>query len=191
MARKIATNRKCIVCRNDFFKKDLFRFVQNLENEILFDVFFKAPGKGSYVCKNSECLKKALSKGIIGKILKAKQPENLKEQMINALNIKIKGSLSLLNKAGLLIFGTQKVLDAIKYHKIDLVIYATDSSDSTKQKITSTCDFNSIQTLEFLNKTTLEQLTQTANTTVLGLQESELTETLEKTINDYKMLSNT
>ncbi|MCP4354660.1 MAG: DUF448 domain-containing protein [Proteobacteria bacterium] len=191
MARKIATNRKCIVCRNDFLKKDLFRFVQNLENEVLFDVFFKAPGKGSYVCKNTDCIKKALNKGIIGKVLKAKQPENLKEQIINALNTKIKGAISLLNKAGMLVFGTQRVLDAIKLHKLDVIIYATDSSESTKEKLTNSCNLHSVQTIEFLDKTALEQLTQTANTTVLGLRESELTNALEKNINDYKVLSNT
>jgi Predicted nucleic-acid-binding protein implicated in transcription termination len=41
-------------------KKELVRVVRNKEGEVSVDLTGKKPGRGAYVCKNSECLQKAL-----------------------------------------------------------------------------------------------------------------------------------
>ena len=40
-------------------KKELVRVVKNKDGEISMDLTGKKPGRGAYVCKNVECLKKA------------------------------------------------------------------------------------------------------------------------------------
>lgn len=57
MEKKIPI-RMCSVCRNHFDKFNLVRVVKNKNGEIFVDRSFKAQGRGAYVCKNEECLKK-------------------------------------------------------------------------------------------------------------------------------------
>ena len=51
--------RMCLGCREMQPKKELLRIVRSPEGAIAFDPVGKAPGRGAYVCKKSECLKKA------------------------------------------------------------------------------------------------------------------------------------
>ena len=48
--------RKCIVCQNQFDKKQLVRIVKNKEDAIFIDKTFKAGGRGAYVCNSKECI---------------------------------------------------------------------------------------------------------------------------------------
>ena len=51
--------RQCVGCREMFQKRELIRVVKSPEGDISLDFKGKAPGRGAYVCHNSECLKKA------------------------------------------------------------------------------------------------------------------------------------
>lgn len=52
--------RMCTGCMEMKPKKELVRVVRNKEGEVSVDLTGKKPGRGAYVCKNSECLQKAL-----------------------------------------------------------------------------------------------------------------------------------
>ena len=52
--------RTCIGCNTQKDKKDLIRIVKNKEGEISLDKTGKLPGRGAYICDNSECLEKAI-----------------------------------------------------------------------------------------------------------------------------------
>jgi Predicted nucleic-acid-binding protein implicated in transcription termination len=66
-------------------KRELIRVVKSPENEIALDFKGKAQGRGAYVCKNQECLKKAIKSKSLEKSLEISIPEEiyaqLKEQM--------------------------------------------------------------------------------------------------------------
>ena len=51
--------RKCTGCGESFPKKDLIRVVRSPEGEVSLDFTGKKSGRGAYVCKNSQCFKKA------------------------------------------------------------------------------------------------------------------------------------
>lgn len=51
--------RQCVGCRTMFPKRDLIRVVKAPTDEISLDFRGKKPGRGAYVCKSCECLKKA------------------------------------------------------------------------------------------------------------------------------------
>ncbi len=51
--------RQCVGCREMKNKKALIRVVKSPENEISLDFVGKKPGRGAYVCRDVECLKKA------------------------------------------------------------------------------------------------------------------------------------
>ena len=52
--------RMCVGCREMKEKRELIRVVRNPEKTIVIDRKGKAPGRGAYLCPNSECLKKAV-----------------------------------------------------------------------------------------------------------------------------------
>ena len=51
--------RQCLGCREMKNKKDLIRVVRSPGGEISLEFKGKLPGRGAYVCPDSECLKKA------------------------------------------------------------------------------------------------------------------------------------
>jgi len=51
--------RMCTGCNEMKPKKDLVRVVRSPEGEISLDLTGRKNGRGAYVCKNLECLKKA------------------------------------------------------------------------------------------------------------------------------------
>jgi len=77
--------RQCTGCREMKPKRELIRVVKSPENEIALDFKGKAQGRGAYVCKNQECLKKAIKSKSLEKSLEISIPEEiyaqLKEQM--------------------------------------------------------------------------------------------------------------
>lgn len=57
--------RVCIGCGESKSKKDLMRVVRTPEEEFVLDATGKKNGRGAYLCKDAECLKKAIkSKGL-------------------------------------------------------------------------------------------------------------------------------
>ncbi|NLD86895.1 MAG: YlxR family protein [Clostridiales bacterium] len=50
--------RQCLGCREHFPKRELIRIVRSPEGEISLDFKGKKPGRGAYICRNPECLKK-------------------------------------------------------------------------------------------------------------------------------------
>ena len=51
--------RMCTGCMEMKPKKELIRVVKSPDGEVSVDLTGKKSGRGAYVCKNSECLKKA------------------------------------------------------------------------------------------------------------------------------------
>lgn len=56
--RKIPT-RMCLGCQEMKPKKELVRVVKNKDGEVSVDLTGKAQGRGSYICKSSDCFEKA------------------------------------------------------------------------------------------------------------------------------------
>lgn len=73
--------RKCIGCMESFPKKELCRIVKNKENEIQFDAAGKLNGRGTYICKKSECFEKAIKSKRLSKSLEAEIPEDIYESI--------------------------------------------------------------------------------------------------------------
>lgn len=59
MQQKKVPLRMCSGCGEHFPKKDLVRVVHSPEGEISVDLTGKKAGRGAYLCKNPECLRKA------------------------------------------------------------------------------------------------------------------------------------
>lgn len=62
MQTKRVPLRKCLGCNEMKPKKELVRVVKNNQNEISMDLTGKKPGRGAYICRDTECLKKAVKR---------------------------------------------------------------------------------------------------------------------------------
>lgn len=62
MKAKKVPMRKCTGCGEMFDKRTLVRVVKSPDSEISLDLTGKKSGRGAYVCKNIDCLKKARKK---------------------------------------------------------------------------------------------------------------------------------
>ncbi|MCH5320581.1 MAG: YlxR family protein [Eubacterium sp.] len=62
MKAKKVPLRMCTGCGEMFDKRTLVRVVKSPEGEVSLDLTGKKSGRGAYVCRNPECLKKARKK---------------------------------------------------------------------------------------------------------------------------------
>lgn len=87
MKTKKIPERMCTGCMEMKAKKELIRIVRSKEGEISVDLVGKKPGRGAYICKNIECLEKAVKTKRLEKNLEVKIDEEiynkLREEIAN------------------------------------------------------------------------------------------------------------
>ncbi len=70
----------CVTCRTKANKKDLLRVVLLPSGEVVYDPTGRQPGRGSYLCKKSECIMTELKAHRLSKGLRSNVgDENLKK----------------------------------------------------------------------------------------------------------------
>lgn len=80
MQRKIP-QRQCMGCRERKPKRELIRVVRGVNQQVSLDFGGKAPGRGAYICPNSECLKKALRSKALERSLEVTIPQEVVDQL--------------------------------------------------------------------------------------------------------------
>ena len=85
--------RSCIICKAQKNKQDLLRIVKNNNNEIKVDEIGKEPGRGAYICYNTECLEKAKKNKRIEKNLEHKIEEEIYKEIENIIIKKTGGDI--------------------------------------------------------------------------------------------------
>lgn len=73
--------RRCVGCGEMFDKRELVRVVKCPDGEICLDLTGKKSGRGAYVCKNPECLKKAQKKRALDRSLGVTVDDNVYKTM--------------------------------------------------------------------------------------------------------------
>ena len=69
---KNVPQRMCISCREKKDKKKLMRIVCNKNGEINVDINGKHEGRGAYICKDINCLEKAIKTNSLERAIKTK-----------------------------------------------------------------------------------------------------------------------
>lgn len=80
MAKKIPL-RQCLGCREMIPKSELIRIVRSSDGDFTVDATGKQSGRGAYICRKSECLKKAVSSKAIERSFKVSIPAEVYEQL--------------------------------------------------------------------------------------------------------------
>lgn len=82
---KKVPQRKCIACQDRDSKKELIRIVKNKDGEIFLDPTGRANGRGAYICKSLECLKKAINNKALNRAFKMEVPAEVYEKLLMEL----------------------------------------------------------------------------------------------------------
>jgi uncharacterized protein len=86
MKVKKLPQRMCAGCIEMKPKKELIRIVRNKEGEISIDLIGKKPGRGAYICKNEECLTKAVKTKRLEKNLEVKISDEIYNKLKEEIN---------------------------------------------------------------------------------------------------------
>ena len=81
MPKKIP-QRMCLGCREHKDKKDLVRVVRSPEGEVSVDLTGRKNGRGAYICRSKDCLKKARKQKAISKALNCEITDEVFEQLL-------------------------------------------------------------------------------------------------------------
>lgn len=73
--------RQCLGCREMKPKPELVRVVRSPEGTVSVDLRGKAPGRGAYVCRSADCLKKALRSKALSRSLGVEIPPDLSDTL--------------------------------------------------------------------------------------------------------------
>lgn len=77
MSAKKIPMRMCTGCREMKQKRELIRVVKTPEGEIRLDRTGKLNGRGAYICKSAECLKRARKSGALSRTFGMEIPEEI------------------------------------------------------------------------------------------------------------------
>lgn len=69
--------RRCVVTKEQLPKNELLRIVKDKNGNVTFDITGKSSGRGAYIKKDIEVLKKAKDKKILERVLEAKISEEV------------------------------------------------------------------------------------------------------------------
>ena len=73
--------RQCVGCNEMKSKKEMLRVLKTAEEEVVLDTTGKMNGRGAYLCKNAECLKKAMKHKGLERSLKMEIDKSVYEKL--------------------------------------------------------------------------------------------------------------
>lgn len=86
MKTKKIPMRTCVVTKEKLPKQELIRVVRTPEHQVIVDLTGKANGKGAYLKKDIEVLKKARKSKVLNRYLEIDVPENIYEELEQIIN---------------------------------------------------------------------------------------------------------
>lgn len=73
--------RSCIITKEKLPKKELIRVVRTPEGEIVIDEIGKANGRGAYLKKDIEVIKKVKNNKVLNRVLEVEVPDSIYEKL--------------------------------------------------------------------------------------------------------------
>jgi len=130
--------RTCIGCRGVFSKDEVIRIVAGPAGPVI-DYREKLPGRAAYVCPRAGCIERALSREGLSRALRTKTAapagERFLDDLAAAIRDKVASLLSMATKAGMTASGYSAIEDALQKGRVKMLLFATDLSAGTKEKV--------------------------------------------------------
>lgn len=135
--REKATERTCIVTRRQAPPEAMIRFVRAPDGALTPDIRARLPGRGAWVTARAELVAQAVKRQAFARQLKAKVTASptLAEEVDRLLEADCLQSLSMANKAGLVVTGFGKVCQALETGAVRAALEASDGAPDGKRKL--------------------------------------------------------
>ncbi|HJV34636.1 DUF448 domain-containing protein [Geomonas sp.] len=148
--------RSCLACRETRDKGGLLRFVLAPDRTLVPDLQQKLPGRGAYTCLKASCvrqaaLKKQFARGFKGEVQGA-EGEALIRQVGEKLRERIASYISLANKGGKVVSGSDQVAERLKKGEAGLLFMATDISEESGEKFRGLARLHDTPAASFFDK---------------------------------------
>lgn len=134
--------RKCILSGEADARASLIRLALSPDGDVLPDVRAKAPGRGAWISADREALSTALTNGKLkGGLARAFKtgaftvPDDLVERIDAALARNALDRLGLEARGGTLQTGSEKLQNAARSGKVELLIHASDAAEDGRRKL--------------------------------------------------------
>ena len=184
--------RTCIGCRAVFKKDEVVRIAASPLGAVI-DYREKLPGRAAYVCPRLECIKKALGRDNLARALhlKANYPSMDEFVSLLVMNIteKIKSLVVMSAIAGKLAAGYSAVQDALEKKRVEMLIFADDLSEGTKEKL-MTSDAVSLRRTTLFARDEMGRMLGRELVGVIGIQDKGLADSIWKETERLKGLIN-
>ena len=134
--------RRCILTGAHGPRATLIRLAVGPDNQVAADLGAKLPGRGAWIAADRALLEAAMAKGKLkGALARAfksnglKLPDDLADQIAAGLERRALDRLGLENKSGNLIWGHERVGEAILKGKVRLLLHAADARPDGMSKL--------------------------------------------------------
>jgi uncharacterized protein len=140
-SRKEGPERTCILSGKKGDRDALIRLALGPDGSVLPDVRAKAPGRGAWIGVDRATLEEAIAKGKLTKALSrafktaVKVPADLAEQIERALERAALDRLGLEARAGQIVTGSEKIIDAARKGTVQLLLHARDAAADGTRKL--------------------------------------------------------
>lgn len=193
MPRHHQPQRTCIGCRQVFGKDEVVRIVAGPTGAVI-DYREKLPGRAAYVCPRIDCIQKALSRENLSRALHGRtavpDADAFVGQLAASITEKIRSLLTMAVKAGSLAAGASAVDDALQKGRVEMLIFAGDVSEGTREKLCSGSQLPSRQATLF-TRDEMGQMMGRELVGVVGILEKGFADAVGSEVERLKGLRNT
>lgn len=129
--------RQCALTRERRQPEDLIRFVLSPTGEAVPDLERRLPGRGVWLTATRETVEKAIKTKAFSRSFRAdvKVPADLPERIEMLLRQRVAATLSLANKAGLVLPGFQQAESALEKGGVGVLVHGLDAAADGCQKL--------------------------------------------------------
>ena len=133
--------RTCILSGRKDTRDNLIRLALGPDGQVAPDVRAKAPGRGAWIGVDRETPENAIAKGKLGKALSrafkqaVQVPGDLADQIEKALERATLDRLGLEARAGQMVTGTERIVDAARKGTVELLLHARDAAADGTRKL--------------------------------------------------------
>lgn len=153
---KADPQRSCLGCREVKPKEELLRFVLDPEKNVIPDLAKRLPGRGAYTCYRRSCLEAAVSKRQFSRSFKGEAIAPSAGELLSLVIVlqegRVAATIALANKAGKIVSGSDKVMDALRKGSVALLILAGDISSESASKFMAIADKTGVESFRFSEK---------------------------------------
>lgn len=182
--------RSCIYCRKVRNKQELLRFVLSPDRVLVPDLQNKLPGRGAYTCMNIFCLRGAADKKQFSRAFKGEVREADATGLVSGVDTRIKDRIasyiSLANKAGKVVSGTDLVLEALKRRRLGILFVASDISGDIGLKVKDQAVRAGVEYISIFDKDRLGALIGKGLRSVVAVEESGFIRPLKQEMEKYR-----